>query len=133
MKAKYKLLVEANDGKEFVIVIRKYSFCTKPARMFKEQVSAFDGSKMNVSRLAMMKVYLRELAEYINAESRGKGTIQVDFHDDWCDLNGHRCMGFEVYSYDGKGGSPICNIYLIRIDASVSFYDLLAAKGGSDE
>lgn len=133
MKAKYKLLVEANDGKEFVIVIREYSFCTKPARMFKEQVSAFDGSKMNVSRLAMMKVYLRELAESINAESRGKGNIQVDFHDDWCDLNGHRCMGFEVYSYDGKGGSPICNIYLIRIDASVSFYDLLAAKGGSDE
>ena len=133
MKAKYKLLVEANDGKEFVIVIREYSFSTKPARMFKEQVRAFDGSKMNVSRLAMMKVYLRELAESINAESRDKGTIQVDFHDDWCDLNYHRCMGFEVYSYDGKGGSPICNIYLIRIDASVSFYDLLAAKGGSDE
>ena len=133
MKAKYKLLVEASDGKEYVIVIREYSFSTEPARMFKEQVSAFDGSKMNVSRLAMMKVYLRELAESINAESRGKGTIQVDFHDDWSYLNGHRCMGFEVYSYDGKGGSPICNIYLIRIDASVSFYDLLAAKGGSDE
>ena len=133
MKAKYKLLVEANDGKEFVIVIRKYSFCTKPARMLQEQVRAFDGSMLNLSRLAMMKVYLRELAESINAESRGKGSIQIDFHDDWCDLNGHRCMGFEVYSYDGKGGSPICNIYLIRIDASVSFYDLLAAKGGSDE
>lgn len=103
MKAKYKLLVEANDGKEYVIVIREYSFCTKPARMFKEQVSAFDGSKMHVSVLHKMKVYLRELAESINAESRG------------------------------KGDSPICSIYLIRIDASVSFYDLLAAKGGSDE
>ena len=131
MKAKYKLLVETSDGKEYVIVIREYSFSTKPARMFKEQVSAFDGSKMYVSELHKMKVYLRELAESINAESRGKGTIQVDFHDDWCDLNGHRCMGFEVYSYDGKGGSPICSIYLIRIDASVSFYNLLAAKGGS--
>lgn len=131
MKAKYKLLVETNDGKEYVIVIREYSFSTKPARMFKEQVSAFDGSKMYVSELHKMKVYLRELAESINAESRGKGSIQVDFHDDWCDLNGHRCMGFEVYSYDGKGGRPICSIYLIRIDASVSFYNLWAAKGGS--
>lgn len=130
MKAKYKLLLETSEGKEFVIVIREYSFSTKPARMFREQVSAFDGSKMHVSVLHKMKVYLRELAESINAESRGKGTIHVDFHDDWCDLNGHRCMGFEVYSYDGKGGSPICNIYLIRIDASVSFYDLWAAKGG---
>ena len=113
MKAKYRLLVEASDGKEFVVVIREYSASTKPA--------------------AMMKVYLRELAESINAESRGKGKIQVDFHDEWCDLNGHRCMGFEVYSYDGKGGRPICSIYLIRIDASVSFYDLLAAKGGNHE
>lgn len=130
MKAKYKLLVETSDGKEYVIVIREYSFSTKPARMFKEQVSAFDGSKMYVSELHKMKVYLRELAESINAESRGKGTIHVDFHDEWCDLKVHRCMGFEVYSYDGKYGSPICNIYLIRIDASVSFYDLLAAKGG---
>ena len=94
-------------------------------------MSAFDGSKMNISKLAMMKVYLRELAESINAESRGKGSIYVDFHDDWCDLNGHRCMGFRVSSYDGKDVSPICSIYLIRIDASVSFYDLLAAKGGS--
>ena len=130
MKAKYKLLVETSDGKEFVIVIREYSFSTKPARMFKEQVSAFDGSKMHVSGLHMMKVYLRELAESINAGSRGKGRIYVDFHDDWCDLNGHICMGFEVSSYNGKGRSPICSIYLIRIDASVSFYDLLAAKGG---
>lgn len=130
MKAKYKLLVEPSEGKEYVIVIREYSFSTKPARMFKEQVNAFDGSKMNVSGLAMMKVYLIELAESINAESRGKGTIHVAFHDDWCDLNGHRCMGFEVYSYDGKGGRPICSIYLVRIDASVSFYDLLAEKGG---
>ena len=133
MKAKYKLLLEASDGKEFVIVIREYSFSTKPARMFKEQVRAFDGSKMHVSGLHMMKVYLRELADSINAESRGIGIIYVDFHDDWCDLNGHRCMGFRVSSYDGKGVSPICSIYLIRIDASVSFYDLLAAKGGSDE
>ena len=133
MKAKYKLLVESSEGKEYVIFIRKYSFSTKPARMFKEQVSAFDGSKMNVSGLAMMKVYLRELAESINTESRGKGTIHVFFHDEWCDLNGHRCMGFDVYSYDGKGGSHICSIYLIRIDASVSFYDLLAAKGGNHE
>ena len=131
MKAKYKLLVETSDGKEFVIVIREYSFSTKPARMFKEKVRAFDGSKMCVSGLHMMKVYLRELAESINAESRGKGTIHVDFHDEWCALNGHRCVGFEVYAYDGKGGRPICSIYLIRIDASVSFYDLLAAKGGS--
>ena len=130
MKAKYKLLVETSDGKEFVIVIREYSACTKPARLFKEQVSYFDGSKMNVSGLGMMKVYLRELAESINAESRGKGTIHVFFHDDWCYLNGHRCIGFDVYAYDGKGGSHICSIYLIRIDASVSFYDLLAAKGG---
>ena len=133
MKAKYKLLLEASDGKEFVIVIREYSFSTKPARMFKEQVRAFDGSKMHVSGLHMMKVYLRELAESINAESRGKGTIHVDFHDEWCDLNGHRCMGFEVYSYDGRGARPICSIYLIRIDASVSFYDLLATKGGNHE
>ncbi len=133
MKAKYRLLVEASDGKEFVVVIREYSASTKPARMFKEQVSAFDGSKMNISKLAMMKVYLRELAESINAESRGKGAIQVDFHDEWCDLNGHRCMGFEVYSYDGRGARPICSIYLIRIDASVSFYDLLATKGGNHE
>ena len=96
MKAKYKLLVETSDGKEFVIVIREYSFSTKPARMFKEKVRAFDGSKMCVSGLHMMKVYLRELAESINAESRGKGTIHVDFHDEWCDLNGHRCIGFEV-------------------------------------
>lgn len=131
MKAKYKLLVESSDEKEYVIFIRKYSFSTKPARMFKEQVSAFEGSKMKVSGLAMMKVYLRELAESINAESRGKGTIQIFFHDDWFELNGHRCMGFGVYSFDDKGGSPICSIYLIRIDASVSFYDLLAAKGGS--
>lgn len=133
MKAKYKLLVEASDGKEFVVVICKYSASTKPARMFKEQVSAFDGSKMNISKLAMMKVYLRELAESINAESRGKGAIQIDFHDEWGDLNGNRCMGFEVYSYDGRGARPICSIYLIRIDACVSFYDLLAAKGGNHE
>ena len=71
MKSKYKLLLEASEGKEYVIVIREYSFSTKPARMFKEQVSAFDGSKMHVSVLHKMKVYLRELAESINAVSRG--------------------------------------------------------------
>lgn len=131
MKAKYKLLVEPSEGKEFVIFIHEYSFSTKPARMFKERVSVFDGTNMHVSELHMMKVYLNELAESINAESRGKGTILVIFRDEWCDLNGHRCMGFDVYSYNVFGGRPICSIYLIRIDASVSFYDLWAAKGGS--